>query len=116
MDCSFEDRPAADVWFLLLGELHKDPVRFLSEEEIWQSLGTFRGFALTEDDRALFSVHNNVWLRARAENDASVLPCRLLVEAYFPVGRRALSAKTGSSQWDQDWSCDIKASVDQSGP
>jgi len=39
----YEDRPAADVWFLLLGELHKDPVRFLSEEEIWQSLGAFCG-------------------------------------------------------------------------
>lgn len=65
---AFNDWTVLDLFFVLFGELHKDPFRFLSEDEIHSCMGDILGFRLSEAQRQRFTVASNFWKTQRVRN------------------------------------------------
>lgn len=65
-----------EVFFLLLGKVHSEPCRFLSLDEVLNSMREClrNGIGFTSQERLFFS-DDAVWDRRRAENAASRFPC-----------------------------------------
>ena len=79
------------LFFFLLGEVHKEPLRFLDIDEIHSVMGNVFG-RLGDQDKKRFQLDGLEWSKMRAENASSAIRACFEAESTVTLSKAALRA------------------------
>lgn len=94
---------------MLIGFVHEDPLRFLSIEEICDTIADLLDAGLTRAQTASFQLDSEWWQQLRARNSSSLYPCTVKFVAFEVKARSELAADRKKARLEG-----VKAGLEQS--